>query len=358
MFTLNYGKNMSVPVISINNKPLFPCKERRARCLIANGRAVAYWQKGIFCIKLTGKESFQREPYSEIALGIDPGSKREGYTISTEKAVVLNVSTDTKDWIKKHVEVRRSLRRARRQRKTPYRKCRSNRLRNKVFLPPSTRARWNTKLQMIKFLLSIIPITIVNVEDIKAATKKGKVKWNRSFSPLEVGKTWFYSEVEKLGVKLILTQGSDTFSARNERGFNKSKKKLDFIWETHNVDSHILCELALGKQVQPYFGIWKVEFLEYHRRQLQKQNIGKGGKRIPYGSTVSMGMSRGSVVFYKNKICYLGGSSKRGISIHSIVSGERLTQCAKVSNVKVMCTSNRRVQFLPRLKPWVSLLNF
>jgi hypothetical protein len=312
---------MSVPVLDTNKKPLMPCSEKRARKLMEKGQAKPCWQKGIFCIKLMQEPSTRN--YQKVALGIDPGSKREGYTVSTEKAVVLNVTTDTKDWIKKHVEVRRSIRMARRQRKTPYRKRRSNRLRNRVFLPPSTRARWNTKLQMIKFIISILPITIVNVEDIKAATKKGKTKWNRSFSPIEVGKTWFYNQVEKLGVKLMIIQGSDTKIERDARGFSKSKKKLDFIWETHNVDSHILCELALGKQVKPYFGIWKIEFLLYYRRQLQKQNISKEGKRIEYGSTVSMGMSRGSIVLYRNKMYYLGGSSKGRVSIHSIITGER-----------------------------------
>jgi hypothetical protein len=320
------------------------------------GQAKPYWQKGIFCIMLN-REPFARN-YQGIALGIDPGSKREGYTVATEKSVVLNITTDTKGWVKEHVETRRILRRARRQRKTPYRKCRSNRLRNRNHIPPSTLTRWNTKLQIIKFLMSILPITVANVEDIKATTKKGKIKWNASFSPLEVGKTWFYVEINKLGVKLILTQGYNTKTSRDARGFSKTKKKLEYAWEAHNIDSHILCELALGKQVPPYLGLWKVEFLEYHRRQLQKQNIGKGGNRIEYGSTVSMGMSRGSIVRHRGKICYLGGSSKGRVSVHSIITGKRLCQNAKVSEVGIIYISNRRVQFLPRLKSWVSLHNF
>jgi RRXRR protein len=346
---------MSVPVISYNNKPLFPCKERRARCLMRDGRASPHYQKGIFCIKLTRKESDQREPYPELALGIDPGSKREGYTVLTKKSVVLNITTDTKNWVKDHVETRRNLRRTRRSRNTPYRKCRSNRLRNKNHIPPSTKTRWNTKLLFIKFLMSILPISIINVEDVCAKTLKGKKRWNTSFSPLEVGKKWFYSEIQKLGIKFILTQGYDTKLARDYRNFVKSKKKLEYTWEAHNVDSHILAELALNKQVNAYYGLWKVEFLEYHRRVLHRQNPTIGGIRTLYGGTVSMGIPRGSVAKYRGRLCYIGGTSKNRVSIHNILTGTRISQRVKVDELNVMYKSNRRVQFLPWLNPGVSL---
>jgi hypothetical protein len=44
----------------------------------------------------------------------------------------------------------------------------------------------------------MFPITMFVVEDIATATK-GQRKWDASFSPLEVGKTWFYEELRKLG---------------------------------------------------------------------------------------------------------------------------------------------------------------
>src|SRR5258708_3189000 len=132
-----------VPVISINNKPLMPCSEKRARLMMDRKEAKAYWQKGKFCIKLLKK--VKRPKFQPVALGIDPGSKREGYTVATEQHVVLNITTNTKCWIKKRIETRRCLRRSRRYRKTPYRKCRPNRscLRNKK-VPPSTKTRWIT----------------------------------------------------------------------------------------------------------------------------------------------------------------------------------------------------------------------
>ena len=350
-------KTVMVPVLDTNNKPLFPCKERRARALLKRSEAIVCWQKGIFCIKLVRKETEKREEYPAIALGIDPGSKREGYTVATEKAVVLNITSDTPDWVKNHMETRRALRRARRSRKTPYRACRENRatLKSANRIPPSTRSRWDAKLRMIKSLCNILLITIINVEDIKAISKEGKEKWNASFSPLEVGKQWFYSEVEKLGLTLLKTEGYKTKEQRVKRGFEKSREKLDYTWEAHNVDSHSLAEIALGSDIKPFLGMYKKEYLQYHRRQLQIQNPTANGCRKPYGSTVSLGMPRGSVVRYEGKLCYLGGSSKNMVSIHSIETGKRITQRAKKEEIKMLYTNSGRVQFLPGLKARASL---
>jgi hypothetical protein len=321
------------------------------------GEAISYWQKGIFCIKLT-KEPLKRE-LQDIALGIDPGSKREGYTIATKKSVVLNITTNTPDWVKPHVETRRNLRRARRYRKTPYRVCRGNRkvLSNKR-MPPSTKARWGAKLRIIQQLMKILPITIINVEDIAAVSKKGKKKWNTSFSPLEVGKKWFYDQIESFAVKLLKTKGIETYRHRQLQGYQKAKNKLDYTWSAHNSDSHCLVEIALNNKIQPFYNLYKIEFLEYYRRQLHVQNYAKGAIRKPYGTTVSLGLSRGSVIKYKDKLGYLGGTSKNKVAVHSIITGKRVNQFVKLEDIKIMYITKRRVQFLPRLKPWVSLHKF
>jgi hypothetical protein len=344
-----------VPVVDTSNIPLMPCSEKRARQLMSKGHAKAYWQKGIFCIKLLTEPSSRN--YQEVALGIDPGSKREGYTVATSKAIILNMTTNTPDWVKTHVETRRNLRRTRRQRKTPYRANRENRssLRNIDRIPPSTRARWGAKLRIIKQLLKIIPITIINVEDIKALSKEGKKKWNISFSPLEVGKDWFYSQVEQLKITLIKTEGYSTKEHRDLHNYKKVKNKLDYVWEAHNVDSHSLAEMALQSKIKPYYGMYKVEFLEYYRRQIHVQNNQKSNVRKAYGSTVSLGISRGSVIKYKDKLVYLGGTSKGKVAIHSIINGKRIKQHVNLKEIKMIHITKRRVQFLPRLKPWVSL---
>jgi len=103
------------------------------------GRAKPYWCKGVFCIIL------QDEPKSrhmqEIIIGVDPGSKFEGFTVKSESHTLLNVQTDAKTDVKKKVETRSMLRRSRRGKKTRHRKCRSNRTRSKGYISPSIKSR-------------------------------------------------------------------------------------------------------------------------------------------------------------------------------------------------------------------------
>ena len=345
-----------VPVISKENKPLMPCSEKRARLMMDRKEAKAYWQKGIFCIKLC--KEVKDPKFQAVALGIDPGSKREGYTVATEKHVVLNITTNTKDWVKKHVETRRSLRNARRHRNCPYRKSKNNRssfkIKNKT--PPSTKTRWLTKINIIKYLQKILPITIINIEDIKAKTKKGQKEWNTSFSPLQSGKKLFYEEILILNIKLIKTLGFNTHLHRISRNFIKDKKnKLDYRWEVHNVDSHSLCEIAFKKNIIPFKSVYKIEFIKYFRRQLHVISPITGNFRKEFGKTISLQIPKGSVVIYKNKLCYIGGTSKNKISIYNIISAERLGQCIKKENINVLYKQNRRVQYLSINNKWKSL---
>src|SRR5690606_16341227 len=143
-------------------------------------------------------------------------------------------------------------------------------------------------------LFKILPITHINIEDIQARTLKGKKKWNISFSPLQVGKEYFEQQLKILypNVELQKTSGKDTKTHRDIREFTKSKDKLSYAWDAHNVDSHSLAELALQENVKPYLGVYKIEFLQFYRRQLHIQQPAKGGLRRKYGSTISASMSR------------------------------------------------------------------
>lgn len=210
-----------VPVLDNNKKPLMPCSEKRARKLLEKGEAKPYWNKGVFCIIL------QRPPKTEyrqdVCIGVDPGSKFNGYSIKSPEHTFLNLQVKAVDTVKRKMEERTMLRRGRRQRKTPYRKCRFNRSIGKR-IPPSTKARWQQHLNIISWMNKLYPITHVAVEDIKARTIKNKRKWNVNFSPLEVGKNWFYSEIEKK-YELYTYQGYDTFNLRASYGFPKNKEK-------------------------------------------------------------------------------------------------------------------------------------
>jgi hypothetical protein len=335
-----------VPVLDKEKVPLMPCSEKRARKLMEKGEAKAYWKNGVFCIILQ-KDPSERN-YQDVVVGIDPGSKRTGITVVTEKHVVCNQLFDTPSEVKKKVEQRRTLRRSRRQRKTPYRKCRSNRAIGGV--PPSTKAFWGTHLRGIDFWEKIIPVTIVAIEDVAAESKKNCKKWNKNFSPLEVGKQYFADEIEKRNLKLYKFSGHETYNQRISRGFKKDSNKMADRWEAHNVDSHCLCELAIGN-IQPFHGIKKCELFQWHRRQLHVANFQKNHTRKEYGTTRSLGLNRGTLVKHKKYgLTYVGGSSKGRLSLHDLNTGSRLCQNAKKEDCIVLTNLRWRTQIPPKDK--------
>jgi len=225
--------HLFVPVVSKTGKPLMPCHPARARELIRKGKARRRFKVGFHYLQLTVREDGDVQT---VAVGIDPGSKREAFTVKSVTHTYLNVLSDAVGWVKDSVESRRNMRRSRRFRKTPCRKDRENRSRGAI--PPSTKARWQAKLRIVNILRKLYPIACYVVEDIQARTAKGKDRWNKSFSPLEVGKKWFYSELEKLG-KLELKQGFETKELRDSYGLKKTKSKLEECFSAHNVDSWV-----------------------------------------------------------------------------------------------------------------------
>ena len=320
---------MFVPVVNKNNKPLMPTTPSRAHKWILSKRATFFWKKGVFCIRMN---SDVEENIQVIVCGIDPGSKREGYSVKSEHHTYINVLSGTPQKVKESVEQRRTMRRARRFRNTRYRASRfSNRKKSK--LPPSTKSRWQLKLRLSKWLLQIFPIESFIVEDISAKTKKGAKKWNKSFSPLEVGKYWFYKELSELG-KVITKEGWETKELRDSLGLKKNKSKLADKFECHNVDSWVLANWYVGGHTAPdNTEITKIVPLQFHRRQLHALQCSKGGKRREYGSTRSMGFKRGSLVKHnKYGLCYVGGTSKGRISVHDLSSGERISQNVRVED--------------------------
>jgi len=64
-------------------------------------------------------------------------------------------------------------------------------------------------------------------------TKKGAKSWNKNFSPLEQGKTWFYAKIVDRDLRLHLKQGFETKGLRDELRLKKisQKSKKTFIVE-------------------------------------------------------------------------------------------------------------------------------
>lgn len=342
---------MFIPVVDSENRPLMPTTPSRARRWIKSGKATPFWKKGVFCVRLNVEPSdTNRQP---IAVGIDPGSKREAFTVKSQAHTYLNVQTHAVDWVKDHVEVRRNMRRARRFRNTPCRQNHANRLVNKTRIPPSTKARWQWKLRICKWLTLMFPISTFVMEDVKAKTWKGSKKWNLMFSPLEVGKQWFYGELKKLA-RLETRTGNDTYEMRQSLGVKKSKQKLSNLFEAHCVDSWVLANWYVEGHVQPdNTRLIEIIPLEFHRRQLHRLQHAPGHTRPRYGGTLSAGFKRGSIVKHpKYRFCYVGGwqesptkkdPDRKTISLHSLKTGKRLCQNAVPTDCKFLSYNSWRI---------------
>ncbi|GET40373.1 RRXRR domain-containing protein [Microseira wollei] len=342
---------MFVPVVDSNNRPLMPTTSARAKRWIKSGKATPFFKKGVFCVRLNIEPILGN--YQPIAVGVDPGSKREGFTVKSKSNTYLNVQTHAVDWVKDHVETRRNMRRARRFRKTLCRQNRQNRLVNKQKLPPSTKARWQWKMRICEWLTSIFTVTVFVVEDIKAKTWKNRRKWHVMFSPLEVGKQWFYFELRRIA-NLEIRSGNDTYTERQALGLKKSKNKLSNKFDAHCVDSWVLANWYVGGHSVPdNTRVIEVVPLEFHRRQLHRLQHQVGQVRPRYGGTISAGFKRGSVVKHpKYGFCYVGGwqesptkknPDRKTISLHHINSGKRLTQNALPTDCKFLAYNSWRV---------------
>jgi hypothetical protein len=337
-----------VPVVDRNGKPLMPCRPERARELVKKGRAVRRFSRGVFYIRLTDRAGGTTQP---TACGVDPGSKREAYTVKSSKRTFLNVQADAVDWVKSAVKTRREMRRGRRFRKTPCRANRRNRARGGI--PPSTRARWAWKLRICRWLSGLYPISVFVVEDIKARTK-GERRWDSSFSPLEVGKRWFYGELGNIS-PVRTRSGWETKQMREALGLEKIGSKLAEDFRAHCVDSWVLAASEVGGTKPDNTRLLCITPVRLHRRQLHRLQPAKGGVRHPYGGTRSLGFKRGSTVKHpKYGVCYVGGTMGDRISLHSFVDGRRLCQNAKPSECKFLAYSSWRTRLLQGLKSWVS----
>ena len=325
---------MFVPVVDNNQNPLMPTKRNRAWRWIRSGRATPFRKKGMLCVRLN--EDPSGTEVQAIAVGVDPGSKREGFSVKSEAHTFLNVQAEAVSHVKEAVEVRRNMRRGRRYRHGPCRKNRQNRAKGGI--PPSTFARWNWKLRVCKWLCKIFPVTIFVVEDIKAESRKGCRTWNHSFNPLQVGKKWFYDRLGEMG-NLCLKSSFETYEMRVALGLKKSKNKMAEVFEAHCVDAWVLAHWAVGGDLVPENkAMLCLKSLRLHRRQLHAFQFAKGAVRRPYGSTRSHGFKRGSLVKHpKWGLTYVGGVLNDRLSLHCVKTGKRLTQTAKPQDVTFLC---------------------
>ena len=168
---------MSVFVLDRSGKPLMPCSEKRARKLLAAGRARVH-RRFPFAIRLVDRR-LEESALQPMRLSLDPGSKTTGVCLArVERDATSRGSADDVDakpvmhisllmdlvhrgqTIRDGLQRRAQLRRGRRARKTRYRTPRFlNRRRPEGWLAPSLQHRLDTAITWVQRLRRLAPIT-------------------------------------------------------------------------------------------------------------------------------------------------------------------------------------------------------
>lgn len=329
-----------------------PTTPAKARHLFKSGKARPKRNKlGLFYVQLT----YSQEPDNQqLVVGVDPGSKFEGYSVVGTKDTVLNLMAEAPDHVKDAVATRRTMRRARRVRKWRRPKRFDNRLNRKKRIPPSTRSRWEAKARIVAQLKKVLPLTDAIVEDVQAVTRPGKNrKWNASFSPVQVGKEHLYALLRSMDLTVHTREGWQTEELREQYGLKKTKSKSKQSFASHCVDSWVLAACISGAGHPTCTRLWYAVPAVLHRRQLHRLQASKGGRRKPYGGTRSLGLKRGTLVRHSTYgLCTVGGfdRQRRTISLHHYRTNKRLTQGASVNECRILTWVAWRA-FLVRERP-------
>ena len=153
-----------VYVLNIDGKPLMPTERLgRVRRLLKERKAIVV-KYHPFTIKLTYS---CHDKVQEVSLGVDAGSKHVGLPATTKKKVLFEAQLELRNDIVKKLATRREFRRARRNRKTRYRKARFlNRTKTKKegWLAPSIKHKVWAHLWNIGRIKRILPISRITIE--------------------------------------------------------------------------------------------------------------------------------------------------------------------------------------------------
>ena len=161
---------MTVFVIDSEKNPLMPTSSARARKLLKAEKA-AVFRYNPFTIIM--KERVGGD-VQNVQFKVDPGSKTSGIALVSETDTRGKIAlwganlTHRGGAIRDALESRRSLRRARRNRKTRYRAPRfNNRRRADGWLAPSLMSRVDNITNYLKKLQKFIPITSISQEEVR-----------------------------------------------------------------------------------------------------------------------------------------------------------------------------------------------
>ncbi|HKM55988.1 MAG: RRXRR domain-containing protein [Isosphaeraceae bacterium] len=285
----------SVFVLSLDGNPLTPTTPAKARKLIRGGVAKQVWSKfGTFGIQML--VSTRRET-PRVALGVDHGTKFEGFSVVVDRENALNVKLDLPDKKKilKKLEERQTMRRARRFRKCRGRPCRSDNRSRKDFLAPSQKVLVDSRLKVLGELCRVYPINIAGVEDV--GFDHAIKRWGANFSTVEIGKAKIRQFYTEHNINFHEYKGYETQELRKDFGYRKIKDKAADRFESHCCDSLTLaCAVGTGEAIKPGPFLVVDDMYRAVRRRLHDAQPTKGGTRDPYSTGVVAGLRKGLLI--------------------------------------------------------------
>ena len=338
----------NVFVIGVDDKPLTPTTNAKARKLIKGKVAKPVWNKfsrfGIQMSVPTRKET------PKTALGVDFGTKFEGYAVVVGKENNLSVMwklPDKKKIIKK-LEERSQLRRARRHRNCRRREARFDNRGRDDFLAPSQKVIVQSRMKALQEFFKCYPIDIVAMEDVRFNHRDKR--WGKNFSTIEIGKKRINDWVRQRA-SLLLYSGIETQMFREMFGYRKSSDKSAETFNSHCSDALALAGSILTKERIP-IGNFEVvdDTYRFVRRRLHDTEFAKGGIRDKYSAGNFRGIRKGTICNFGQIV----GGTKNNVWIRDW-DNHRFGRDIKKINQISHHFKIRGWQFLPTLSDGVSL---
>ena len=150
-----------VYVLNCHGQPLMPCRPRKARLLLKEGKAKVVKMVPFTIQLLYGSSGYKQE----VSLGVDAGTHHIGVSATTEQKVLFEAEVLLRTDIQGLLATRLQYRRTRRSRKTRYRKARFlNRKKPEGWLAPSVQHKVDCHIKTIKLVHKILPISRTTIE--------------------------------------------------------------------------------------------------------------------------------------------------------------------------------------------------
>jgi len=153
---------MLVYILNKHGLPLMPCRAKKARILLKEGKAKVICRKPFTIQLLHGSSGYKQH----VTLGVDAGYSNIGLSAITEKQELFSATLTLRTDIVKLNAEKRQYRRTRRSQKTWYRKPRFLNRGNKKegWLAPSIQHKLDSHVKVIEKVKEILPVSKIVIE--------------------------------------------------------------------------------------------------------------------------------------------------------------------------------------------------